>query len=216
MKIKNSSLAAHKTRALTIIKILRKATKNMPQPMSELIKEKYHNNAFLILISCLLSLRARDAVTYPICIELFKKAKTPQQFVDMPLKDLEKIIYSTGFYKNKARSIQHVSKEIIERFGGKVPADKKDLLSIKGIGIKTANLVLGVAFGIPAICVDTHVHKLSNKLGIVSTKTPAQTERALQQVLPKKYWIEFNKLLVTCGQNMRTCSPAISSYFIKK
>ena len=205
-------LLQRRKRALKIIKVLRKATKDLGQPMSNAIRDEFNNDPFLILISCLLSLRARDTVTYPISVELFKVAKTPQQFVDMPLKQLEKIIYSVGFYKNKARSIKSVSKDIIERFGGNVPSNEKDLLSIKGIGRKTANLVLGIAFNIPAICVDTHVHKLSNKLGIVTTKTTEQTEFALQKVLPKKYWIEYNRLLVLCGQNMRFCSNALSPF----
>ena len=210
--MKNQSLNQRKKRALTIIKILRKATKDMPPPMSELIAQKYHRNPFLILISCLLSLRAQDVVTYPISVALFKQAKTPEEFLKMPMEKLEKIIYSTGFYKNKAKSIRTVSKTLLEKFHGKVPHTKEELLSIKGIGIKTASLVLGVAFGIPAICVDTHVHKLSNKLGIVHTKTPAQTEKALEEVIPKQYWIEYNKLFVTCGQHMKECKPYIAEY----
>lgn len=207
------SLAERKTRALKLIKILRKATKSMPQqPMSQLISEQYNNDPFLILISCLLSLRARDVVTYPICVQLFKKARTPEQFIKMPLEELEKTIHSIGFFRNKARTIKSVSKELLDRFDGKVPSNEYDLLSIKGIGRKTANLVLGVAFGQPAICVDTHVHKLSNKLGIVTTKTPEQTEFALQEVLPKKYWTEYNKLLVMCGQNMQVCKSFLTGY----
>lgn len=209
-----NSLAARQERALEVIKILRKATQTLPHPMSQLISEQYNNDPFLILISCLLSLRARDVVTYPICIELFKKARKPQQFLKMPTEELEKIIYPIGFYRNKARTIKSVSKEIIERFGGKIPSNEKDLLSIKGIGRKTANLVLGIAFNIPAICVDTHVHKLSNALGIVQTKTPEQTEIALQEILPKKYWVEYNTLLVVCGQNMRVCKPYLGPFLV--
>ncbi len=199
------SLFQRKKLALCIIKDLREATITMPQAMSQLIKAQYNNDPFLILISCLLSLRARDLVTYPICVELFKKACTPQQFLKMPTTELENIIKPIGFYKNKAQTIKKVSKEIVERFAENVPSNKRDLLSIKGIGPKTANLVLGVAFGIPAICVDTHVHKLSNKFGLVATKTPQQTEEELKKLLPSKYWIEFNNLLVRWGQNC--CSP---------
>jgi endonuclease III len=215
MDSQNHLLSERKTRALELIKVLRKATKNMAEPMSQRISEEYHNDPFLILVSCLLSLRARDVVTYPISVELFKSARTPEQFIKMPLSTIEKIIHSIGFYKNKARTIQSVSKEIIERFGGKVPSNEKDLLSMKGIGIKTANLVLGVAFHIPAICVDTHVHKLSNKLGIVATKTPEQTEKALKEIIPQKNWIEYNSLLVRCGQNMRICANFLTP-FLKK
>ena len=199
------SLREKKERALYIIKALRKATKNMPRPMSERISKEYDNDPFLILISCLLSLRARDVMTYPVCVALFKVAKTPEDFVHMPRADLEKMIHSIGFYKNKARTLQHVSQELIQRFKGQVPSTYQELVSIKGIGPKTANLVLGIAFKIPAICVDVHVHRISNRLGLVHTKTPEQTEAALKKISPQRYWIEYNKLLVMWGQNM--CVP---------
>lgn len=185
------------------IKALRQQTKDLPDPLSDKIKKEYHNDPYLMLISCLLSLRARDIVTYPISVELFKYAKTPQQMVELPIKQLEHIIRGAGFYKRKAQTIVHVSKELLRRFHGKVPASKEGLLSIQGIGPKTANLVLGQVFGIPAICVDTHVHKLANAFGLVTTKTPAQTEKALEKIVPQKYWIELNRLLVKLGQNKR-------------
>lgn len=192
-------------RATDVFNLLEKATKGMPEPMSRVINEKFGGNPFLILISCLLSLRAKDSVTLPICLELFKIAKTPQEILDIPDKKLEKIIYKTGFYKKKAAQLKHVSQVILEKYNGIVPDDKQELLSIKGIGIKTANLVLGEAFKIPAICVDTHVHKISNRLGLVKTNTPAQTEKELEKLLPKKYWIDWNYLLVKWGQNI--CVP---------
>lgn len=190
-----------KKKVLIVISFLEHITHDMVRPMSERIRDEYHKDPFLILISCLLSLRARDTATYPVSVALFKKAKTPQELLKIPLSDLERIIYPIGFYKNKARTLHSVSKDIVERFGGKVPDNKDDLVSIKGVGLKTANLVLGVAFGIPAICVDVHVHRICNKLGLVSTKNPDATEHALQEIVPKKYWIEFNKLLVMWGQN---------------
>lgn len=209
-------MESRRKRALDLIQILTKATQGLPQPMSDLIKERYHNDPFLILISCLLSLRARDVVTYPICVELFKRARTPQQFLTMKTAELEHIIHSIGFYRNKARTIQSVCRELLDRFDGKVPKTKQELLSIKGVGPKTANLILGVAYGVPAICVDTHVHKLSNSLGIVHTKNTLQTERELEKVLPKSSWIKYNRLLVTCGQNMRICKPFIEKFLEKK
>jgi endonuclease-3 len=123
----------------------------------------------------------------------------------MPIDQLERSIYALGFYRRKAASLRYVSQELITRFHGKVPSSPEELLSIKGIGRKTANLVLGEAFGIPALCVDTHVHKISNRLGLVSTKTPDQTEWALKKILPQQYWIEYNRLLVVWGQNI--CVP---------
>ncbi len=192
-------------RAIKIIEILRQATKGMPESMSSIIVNNYGRDPFLILIGCLLSLRARDIVTTPICIELFKKAKTPKEILKIPIKELEILFHSIGFYKKKAKLVHDVSKEIIERFNNKVPSTKEELLSISGVGPKTANLVLAEGFNIPAICVDTHVHRISNRLGLVKTKTPEQTEIALQKVLPKEHWSEWNKLMVMWGQNI--CVP---------
>lgn len=213
--ISNDSLVSKKERAQQIIKALKKATQNIPEPMSNMIKKEYHNDPFLILISCLLSLRSRDTVTYPVSKELFKKAQTPQQFIEMPLDDLEKLIHRIGFYRRKAQTIKEMSKEIMERFNGIVPTNEEELLSIIGIGRKTANLVRSVAFTIPALVVDTHVHKLSNVLGLVSTNTPEQTEKELMRILPRNQWIEYSRLLVQCGQNMKKCKPYIEP-FIKK
>jgi len=165
------------------------------------IVDTYGKDPFLILISCLLSLRTRDTVTLPVSLKLFSYARTPTDLLKIPVSQLEKIIYPVGFYKRKSKLLHEISKELIERFDGKVPSNEADLLSLKGVGHKTAALVLGEAFGIPAICVDTHVHRISNLLGLVHTKTPEQTEIELKKILPKKYWIEWGRLLVKWGQN---------------
>lgn len=199
------SLESRKKKALEVIEILRVATRGMQPTLSQSIKDDFGDDPFLILVSCLLSLRAKDVITLPICRDLFKVAKTPQKILDIPLNKLENIIYKSGFYKTKAKTLHSVSEDLLQRFKGKVPKTKKELLSIKGIGIKTANLILGEAFGIPAICVDTHVHKVSNRLGVIKTKTPEQTEKALEELLPKKHWIEWNPLIVKWGQNI--CVP---------
>jgi len=177
----------------------------MEKPAVSVVVQKFGRDPFLILITCLLSLRSKDSVTIPVSLKLFQIAKTPSQMLQVPISRLEKILYEIGFYRKKAQLLHTVSKDIIERFEGKVPSDKNDLLSIEGVGPKTANLVLGEGFGIPAICVDTHVHRISNRLGLVSTKTPEETEKALEKILPKEYWIEFNYLLVIWGQNI--CVP---------
>jgi endonuclease-3 len=190
-------------RAVRVIKALQKATKNMQQPLINQIIEEYGKEPFLILIACLLSLRSRDTGTLPVCRVLFAKAKTPQEILAIPISKLENIIHSVNYYKNKARTLHEVSRIIIKDFNGKVPNTEDELLSIKGVGPKTANLVLGMAFDIPAICVDTHVQKLSNKLGFIKTKTVEQTQEALKAILPKKYWIEWNRLLVIWGQNFK-------------
>lgn len=192
-------------RAIQIIQILRKATKGMELPASLSIVERYGRDPYLILISCLLSLRTRDTVSLPASIRLFEYAKTPGQMLELSLEQIENLIFPCGFYHRKALLLQAVSKDLLDRFDGKVPCNEEDLLSIKGVGRKTANLVLGVAFGIPAICVDTHVHRVSNRLGLVATKTTEQTEFELKKILPEEYWIEYNHLIVMWGQNI--CVP---------
>ena len=192
-------------RAIRIIEILRKATKNVEPPAALSILTTYGQNPYLILISCLLSLRTKDSVSLAASHGLFEHAQTPAEMLTVPLKKIEQLIYPTGFYRRKANLLHAVSKDLLERFGGEVPPSFDDLLSIKGVGNKTANLVLGVAFHIPAICVDTHVHRISNRLGFVQTTNPEETEAALKALLPKKYWIEFNHLLVMWGQNI--CVP---------
>jgi endonuclease-3 len=188
-----------------IITTLQKWTKQYPEPLINTIIKEFGKNTFLILIACLLSLRSKDVVTIHACRTLFKKVTRPQEFLEIPPKELEQIIFSTGFYRNKSKTIRYVSKKIIEEYNGQVPNTVNKLLAIKGIGRKTANLVVGLAFGTPAICVDTHVHRISNRLGLIKTKTPYQTEMALQKIIPKKYWIEWNRLLVIWGQNI--CTP---------
>ncbi len=164
-----------------------------------------NEGAFKILISCLLSLRTQDKNTEIASNRLFAQATTPQQIIKMPLRKLEKLIFSSGHYHKKARVLKHVSHEILERFGGKVPCDKEELLSIKGIGPKTANIVLSFAFGKEVLPIDTHCHRIPNRLGWVKTKTPEQTEKALEKILPRKYWREFNGVFVLFGKTI--CVP---------
>ena len=202
MKESHSSV---QRRAIKIIQVLRGATKGMPKTASSLIVERYGKDPYLILISCILSLRTKDITSFPASCRLFAKAKTPKKMLKLRLSSIEKLIYPVGFYRNKAKSIHSISKDLIERFGGKVPDSKEELISLHGVGLKTANLVLGEAFDKPAICVDTHVHKVSNRLGLVKTNTPEETEQALKELLPKRYWTEFGRLLVIWGQNI--CVP---------
>ena len=160
---------------------------------------------YQILVSCLLSLRTKDQVTHQASHRLFQLATTPQQMVRLSREKIRKAIYPVGFYKTKARTVQGVSRDILDRFGGKVPDTLEELLSLKGVGRKTANLVVTLGFHKPGICVDTHVHRISNRLGLVRTKTPEKTEEALRRTLPPQYWIEWNDLLVSFGQNL--CKP---------
>ena len=160
---------------------------------------------FKVLIACLLSLRTQDKNTEKASRALFAVADTPEKIVRIPIRKLEKIIFSSGHYKKKSRTLQHVSRELINRFNSKVPSDKEELLSIKGIGPKTANIVLAFAYGKEVLPIDTHCHRIPNRLGWVKTKTPEQTEKELEKILPRKYWPEFNALFVLFGQTI--CQP---------
>ena len=161
------------------------------------------NDPYLVLISCILSLRTNDKTTYPATLRMLKLGKTPKEFSEVDLNDLESAIYPVGFYKNKAKQIIELSKKIVEM--GKMPESIDELVKFNGVGRKTANLVVARGYGEPAICVDVHVHRIFNRLGYVETKTPEETEFALREKLPKKYWIEINTLIVTHGQNV--CKP---------
>ncbi|MEA3329692.1 MAG: endonuclease III [Nanoarchaeota archaeon] len=162
-------------------------------------------DAFKILISCLLSLRTQDKNTEKASNTLFAVADTPEEIINLPSKKLEKLIFSSGHYKKKAKVLQHLSHELINQFDSKVPARKEDLLSIKGIGPKTANIVLAFAFGKTVLPIDVHCHRIPNRLGWVKTKTPEKTEKALEKILAKKYWREFNGIFVLFGKT--TCRP---------
>lgn len=166
---------------------------------------KENEDAFKILISCLLSLRTQDKNTEIASKRLFEVADTPSQIIKLPIKKLERLIFSSGHYKKKSRVLKSVSKEILKRFDGKVPSTREELLSIKGIGPKTANIVLNFAFNQDVLPIDTHCHRIPNRLGWVSTKTPEKTEEELMKILPKKYWKEFNGIFVLFGKTI--CSP---------
>jgi endonuclease-3 len=180
---------------------LEKDTQGMTLPLIDQVIDIYGKDPYLILIACLLSLRAKDSVTIHVVKKLFARASNPYNLIDLPLDELQSLIYSTNYYKTKSHVLRHVSHVLINEYNGHVPRDKDQLLSIKGIGPKTANLVVGQAFNTPAICVDTHVHRLANQLGWVSTRTPLQTEKSLEKVVHKKDWIRLNTLLVMWGQN---------------
>jgi endonuclease-3 len=207
--------------------------KNLSKTMDILEKELHYKkrttlnrmrkkpDAFKILISCLLSLRARDEMTEKISEELFRVADTPKKILKMPTVELERIVFSSGHYKKKAQALKHVSKELLKRFDGKVPDTREELLSIKGIGPKTANIVLNFAFAKPVLPIDTHCHRIPNRLGWVKTKTPEQTEFELEKILPEKYWYEFNGVFVLFGRTICTpispfCSKCPVSKYCKK
>lgn len=176
------------------------------QPRREFVQlmEEF-KNPYLVLIACILSLRTNDLTTYPATLRMLKIGREPKDFAYCDLDKLTKAIYPVGFYQNKARQIIELSKIIVEKLDNKVPDTIEDLIKFNGVGRKTANLVLAKGFNIPAICVDVHVHRICNRLGYVKTKNPEETEFALREKLPKKYWLDINTLLVTHGQNV--CKP---------
>lgn len=163
------------------------------------------NDPYVVLIACILSLRTNDTTTYPATMKMLQLASTPQDMMNVDEEELAEAIYPVGFYKNKAKQIIALSKKIVEEYDGKVPNTIDELLKFDGVGRKTANLVMAKGFNEPAICVDVHVHRIFNRLGLVDTKTPEETEMKLREIIPQKYWIRLNTEFVTLGQNV--CKP---------
>ncbi|MCD6569576.1 MAG: endonuclease III [Deltaproteobacteria bacterium] len=190
-----------------VFKILEEEMVSWQEPVvSRVSREK---DPFKILISTVLSLRTKDKTTGQAFNRLFNIASTPEKLLELPLSTIEKAIYPVGFYKSKARNIIKISKIILEDYGGRVPGNMDKLLNLPGVGRKTANLVIILGFNGMGICVDTHVHRITNRWGYVSTRSPNETEMKLREVLPKRYWRRINDLLVPYGQNL--CMP-VSPY----
>ena len=180
--------------------------KDAKQPKSDFVHlMDGFKDPYLVLIACILSLRTNDRTTYPATLRMLELAKTPHEMKNVMAEDLAKAIYPVGFYENKARQIIELSRQIDEELGGVCPDEIEELVKFKGVGRKTANLVLSLGFNKPAICVDVHVHRIFNRLGYIKTKNPEETEFALREKLPLKHWIDINTLLVTHGQNI--CKP---------
>lgn len=186
-----------------IISILQKEVPAFKEPIVTAVSRE--KNPFTVLISCILSLRTKDAVTAAASKRLFKKAITPEQMIKIPEPEIQCAIYPSAFYKTKAKNIKKICRILLEKYRGKVPDTIEELLTLPNVGRKTANIVVTLAYNKPGIAVDTHVHRISNRIGIVKTKTPEETEFALRKILPQKYWLQYNDLLVTWGQNI--CSP---------
>ncbi|MDD5169818.1 MAG: endonuclease III [Syntrophales bacterium] len=187
-----------------VIRLMKEYLHDAELPIVSHLAETRHD-PFLILISTLLSLRTKDEVTEEATDRLFALAKTPEQMLALSAQRIERAIYPAGFYHNKARTILDVCRLLIDKFSSKVPDDLDTLLTIKGVGRKTANLVMTLGFDKDGICVDTHVHRISNRLGYVHTKNPDETEFALREKLPQPYWKIINTLMVSFGQ--RVCRP---------
>ena len=198
------------------IRILRRQVPKWETPIVTLMAETYES-PFRVLISCILSLRTQDGTTAQASHRLFALADTPQKMVKLTAKTIEKTIFPVGFYRTKAKVIGEICRVLLRDYSGKVPDDIDELLKLKGVGRKTANLVVTLGYNKPGICVDTHVHRISNRWGYVNTTTPEKTELALRNKLPKQYWIEYNDLLVSFGQHLcRPISPLCSQCPVKK
>jgi endonuclease-3 len=199
-----------------IVRTLRTAVTALQVPVVTEISKR-RRDPFEILVGTILSLRTKDAVTRTAATRLLGRANTPQDLLDLSEEEICRLIFPVGFYKTKAKTLRTICRDLIDRFGGRVPDDLDELLTLKGVGRKTANLVVTLGFGKPGICVDTHVHRVSNRLGFVATKSPEETEMELRQRLPAEYWIEYNDLLVTWGQNIcRPISPFCSRCAIRQ
>lgn len=188
----------------TVIAALRDEYKNWQTPAVTIVAQ-CNGSPFKVLISCIISLRTKDEVTALASARLFARAQTAEEMAVLPVEEILQLIYPAGFYRTKAAQISLLSQQLIEKYHGIVPDDIDELLRFKGVGRKTANLVMTLGFGKPGICVDIHVHRICNRLGYVSTKNPDETERVLRLQLPPEYWIEINDLLVAFGQNH--CHP---------
>ncbi len=193
-----------------VVSEVKKTIRRWKEPILGVVARETRD-PFRVLIACLLSLRTKDQTTAEASQLLFQLADTPETMQTLSIKTIEKAIYPVGFYKNKAKQIRAICQSLLRDFGGRVPDTIEELLTLKGVGRKTANLVVTVGYRKPGICVDIHVHRISNRWGYVQTETPEETERALRQKLPAKYWITFNDWLVPFGQHLcRPISPFCS------
>lgn len=188
----------------TIIDLLRAAVSSLKTPAVGVVAEET-KDPFAVLISCILSLRTRDETTATASARLLNIADTPEKMLRLTEEQIANVIYPVSFYRNKAKSILAIAQLLINSFSAQVPDDLDTLLTLPGVGRKTANLVVSVAFGKPAICVDIHVHRISNRLGYIQTKSPDESEMALRKKLPSQYWVTFNDILVPFGQYV--CTP---------
>ena len=192
------------TTFLSVLSTLEAAYPTWNAPVVTLIAQHSHD-PFRVLISTILSLRTKDETTAKASERLFARADTPEAMETMTPGEIEEAIYPVGFYKNKAKQIIRICHRLSEQYDGQVPDDLETLLTFNGVGRKTANLVLGLGFGIPAVCVDVHVHRILNRMDFVRTKTPEETEMAIRRKVPRTHWIRINDVLVAFGQTL--CKP---------
>jgi len=187
-----------------VFRLLKKDYEENHAPVVTLVAQTT-KDPFRVLVCAILSTRTKDETTSKVCERLFSEIKSIKDLYDIEEKRLKDLIYGVGFYNTKVKNLKTLAKILIEKYNTNIPDTLEELLSLPGVGLKVANLVMAEGFNIPAICVDTHVHRIVNRWCLIKTKTPEQTEEALRRVLPKKYWIEINRYLVSLGQ--RICKP---------
>ena len=187
------------------IRILKREVRQWQEPVVGVVARESGRDPFKILISCLLSLRTKDRTTSEASARLFALAGDPASMLRLSAHRIEQAIYPVGFYRTKTKQIHRICRRLLEEHGGLVPDSIEQLIALPGVGRKTANLVVTVGYGKAGICVDIHVHRISNRWGYVKTKNPKETEEALRKKLPSRYWIIYNDLLVPYGQNI--CQP---------
>lgn len=187
-----------------VISILEEAVTAWDSPAVTIVSQRY-GDPFKVLVSCILSLRTKDTTTGPASERLFTRADTPEKMSLLPVEQIEQAIFPVGFYHTKALQIHEIARQLVTEHSGRTPDTIAELLKFRGVGRKTANLVVTLGYGKPGICVDTHVHRICNRWGYVSTRTPEETEFRLRDILPQRHWLRINDLLVTFGQNL--CTP---------
>ncbi len=187
-----------------VFELLKKDYEEHSAPVVSLVAQTT-KDPFRVLVCALLSTRTKDETTSRVCKRFFSKIKSIEDLVNISEEKLKKLIYGVGFYNIKAKHLKTIAGVILKEYNGVIPNTQEELMSLPGVGLKVANLVLAEGFNIPAICVDTHVYRITNRWCLIDTKTPEQTEKALREILPKKYWIEINRYLVSLGQ--RICKP---------
>jgi endonuclease-3 len=196
--------------------VLKKQVRSLRLPWIEQMTTQ-ERDPFQVLVSCILSLRTQDKTTEEASRRLFQIGRTPETLAAASAERIEKAIYPVGFYRVKAQRIKDLSREILQEYNGRVPDSIEELLKLKGVGRKTANLVVTVGYNRDGICVDTHVHRITNRWGLIKTQTPTQTEFALREILPRKYWKTINRYLVAFGQGIcKPISPLCSQCLISK
>lgn len=199
-----------------VIKILKEEVKKWEIPVVGKIAERTRD-PFKVLISCILSLRTKDVTTSEASHRLFLMADNPKDMAKLQVKKIERAIFPVGFYRTKARNIKEICRTLKEDYNSKVPDEIDELLKLKGVGRKTANLVVTIGYDKDGICVDTHVHRISNRWGYIKTKIPGKSEEVLRKKLPRRYWKIYNDLLVTFGQNLcKPVSPLCSRCYIAR